>query len=128
MVSAMTSEAATTNVVDKSTNSRNVSNGASHGGLHVIIAGGGIGGLTAAIALRQRGHHVHVYEQSRFANEIGAAIHMTPNAMGVLKHIGIDPRDSGAVPLVQVRNNFKPVPTDKLIYDSQDIIRPIMIS
>ena len=71
-------------------------------GLKVIIAGAGIGGLAAAIALRQQGHHVDVYEQSRFANEIGAAIHMTPNAMGVLKHIGIDPRDAGAVPLLQV--------------------------
>ncbi|KAJ9635618.1 hypothetical protein H2204_005792 [Knufia peltigerae] len=70
-------------------------------GLHIIIAGAGIGGLAAAIALRQQGHHVKVYEQSRFANEIGAAIHVTPNAMGVLRHIGIDPRDSGAVPLVQ---------------------------
>ena len=72
-------------------------------GLKVIVAGAGIGGLAAAIALRQQGHHVDVYEQSRFANEIGAAIHMTPNAMGVLKHIGIDPRDAGAVPLLQVR-------------------------
>ncbi|CRG82905.1 hypothetical protein PISL3812_00252 [Talaromyces islandicus] len=79
------------------------SNGGKHGGLNIIIAGGGIGGLTAAIALRQRGHNVHIYEQSRFADEIGAAIHMTPNAMGVLKHIGIDPSESGAVPLLQSR-------------------------
>jgi 2-polyprenyl-6-methoxyphenol hydroxylase-like FAD-dependent oxidoreductase len=68
-------------------------------GLRIIIVGGGIGGLTAAIALRNQGHHVAVYEQSRFANEIGAAIHMTPNAMGALKYIGIDPRDAGAVKL-----------------------------
>jgi 2-polyprenyl-6-methoxyphenol hydroxylase-like FAD-dependent oxidoreductase len=71
--------------------------------LRVIIAGAGIGGLVAAIALRQQGHRVEVYEQSRFNNEIGAAIHITPNAMGALRYIGIDPRDSGAVPLVQVR-------------------------
>jgi hypothetical protein len=44
-----------------------------------------------------------MYEQSRFNNEVGAAIHITPNAMGALKHIGIDPRDGGAVPLMQVR-------------------------
>lgn len=80
-------------------------NGTSHTartGLNVLIAGAGIGGLAAAIALRQRGHHVEVFEQSSFANEIGAAIHLTPNTMGVLRHLGIDPRDSGAVPLLQV--------------------------
>lgn len=81
-------------------------NGTSHvarTGLNVLIVGAGIGGLAAAIALRQRGHHVEVFEQSSFANEIGAAIHLTPNAMGALRHLGIDPRDSGAVPLLQVR-------------------------
>jgi len=79
-----------------------VVNGTASKGLKVLIAGAGIGGLAAAIALRQQGHHVEVHEQSRFANEIGAAIHMTPNAMSALKYIGIDPRDSGAVPLTQV--------------------------
>lgn len=70
--------------------------------LDVLIVGGGIGGLTAGISLRQQGHNVEVYEQSRLANEIGAAIHMVPNAMGVLKQLGIDPTDSGAVPCRQV--------------------------
>jgi 2-polyprenyl-6-methoxyphenol hydroxylase-like FAD-dependent oxidoreductase len=72
-------------------------------GLRIIVVGAGIAGLAAAIALRQQGHHVEMYEQSRFNNEVGAAIHITPNAMGALKHIGIDPRDGGAVPLMQVR-------------------------
>ncbi|KPI36528.1 3-hydroxybenzoate 6-hydroxylase 1 [Cyphellophora attinorum] len=71
--------------------------------LRIIIAGAGIGGLVAAIALRKQGHRVEVFEQSRFNNEVGAAIHITPNAMGALSYIGIDPRDSGAVPLVQTR-------------------------
>ena len=43
-----------------------------------------------------------VFEQSRLANEIGAAIHMVPNAMGVLRQFGVDPKDSGAIPLIQV--------------------------
>ncbi len=77
-------------------------NGKVNQGLKVIIAGAGIGGLTAAIALRQQGHHVEVFEQSGLADETGAVVHITPNAMGVLKHIGIDPRDAGAVPLLQV--------------------------
>ena len=77
-------------------------NGVPHSGLRVIIAGGGLGGLTAAISLRQQGHHVQVFEQSRFANETGAAIHLTPNATGIMYHMGLDPRDGGAIPLIQV--------------------------
>lgn len=76
------------------------------GNLHVIVIGGGIAGLSAAVSLRQQGHKVDVYEQSLLSNEVGAAIHMTPNATGVLKQIGVDPEDSGAVHLVQVRVSF----------------------
>lgn len=79
-----------------------IADGTASKGLKVLVAGAGIGGLAAAIALRRQGHHVEIHEQSRFANEVGAAIHMTPNAMSALKYIGIDPRDSGAVPLIQV--------------------------
>ena len=73
------------------------------GGLRVSIVGGGIAGMSAAIALRKQGHSVHIYEQSRFANESGAAIHSTPNATGLLRYLDIDPEDTGAVPLAEVR-------------------------
>ncbi|KAK0933176.1 hypothetical protein LTR29_015252 [Friedmanniomyces endolithicus] len=69
--------------------------------LQVIVVGGGIASLVASITLRQQGHNVVIYEKSRFANETGAAIHCTPNATSALRHIGIDPRDGGAVPLVE---------------------------
>ncbi|KAJ9611856.1 hypothetical protein H2204_015133 [Knufia peltigerae] len=60
--------------------------------LEVIVIGAGIAGLTVGIALRKNGHHVKIYEQSRFAQELGAAVHVAPNAHGLLKKLGVDPQ------------------------------------
>ncbi|KAL4865541.1 hypothetical protein BDV12DRAFT_211035 [Aspergillus spectabilis] len=72
-------------------------------GLRILIAGAGIGGLSAAIALRQQGHRVELFERSGFANEIGAAIHLTPNANGALLRLGIDATTLGAVESEKLR-------------------------
>ncbi|KAL4892398.1 hypothetical protein BDV59DRAFT_193621 [Aspergillus ambiguus] len=68
-----------------------------HPGLRVLISGAGIGGLSAAIALRQQGHNVQLFERSRFANEIGAAIHLSPNTNACLLRLGIDASKFGGV-------------------------------
>ncbi|KAG7291214.1 hypothetical protein NEMBOFW57_001226 [Staphylotrichum longicolle] len=65
-------------------------------GLDVVVIGAGIGGLTAALYLRYQGHRVTVLEQSRFANEVGAALHLAPNANGLLRRIGIFAETVGA--------------------------------
>ncbi|KAL9624332.1 MAG: hypothetical protein Q9160_001579 [Pyrenula sp. 1 TL-2023] len=65
-------------------------------GLKVLISGAGIGGLTAAIALRQQGHDVHVFESSKLASEIGAAIFVPPNANGALRELGVRVEEAGA--------------------------------
>jgi salicylate hydroxylase len=63
------------------------------------IIGGGIGGLTAALALLQIGLDVRVYEQARTLSEIGAGIQLAPNATRILRRLGILP----AVEQVAVR-------------------------
>ncbi|KAK0127672.1 hypothetical protein ONS96_007191 [Cadophora gregata f. sp. sojae] len=64
--------------------------------LKVLIAGGGIGGLSAAIFLRHAGHTVEIFESSRFASETGAAIHIPSNVNGLLRRMGMIPEDNGA--------------------------------
>lgn len=56
----------------------------------IIIVGGGIGGLAAALALQQRGYSVRVYERAREMREIGAGVAIAPNARRALRSLGID--------------------------------------
>jgi 2-polyprenyl-6-methoxyphenol hydroxylase-like FAD-dependent oxidoreductase len=55
----------------------------------ILIVGGGIGGLCAALALRREGFEPEVFEQAPALLEVGAAIAVWPNAMRVLKKLGV---------------------------------------
>lgn len=59
---------------------------------HVLIAGAGIGGLTAALALIHHGFRVTVYEQTKEIREVGAGVLISPNGMQVLATLGISDR------------------------------------
>jgi salicylate hydroxylase len=56
---------------------------------HVLIAGAGIGGLSAALALLERGMKVSVFERVAELKEIGAGFHCTPNGTRVLQALGL---------------------------------------
>jgi 2-polyprenyl-6-methoxyphenol hydroxylase-like FAD-dependent oxidoreductase len=55
----------------------------------VLIAGGGIGGLAAALALVRQGFHVQVFEQAAEIGEIGAGIQLGPNAFAACDALGV---------------------------------------
>jgi salicylate hydroxylase len=54
-----------------------------------IIAGAGIGGLAAAIALLQAGFRVVIYEKANTLEEFGAGLQLTPNATRILSRLGV---------------------------------------
>src|SRR5271169_2842672 len=58
----------------------------------ISIIGGGIGGLSAALALQHFGHRVSVFEQARELREIGAGVAISPNAMHALNFLGVGER------------------------------------
>jgi salicylate hydroxylase len=57
--------------------------------LRVAIIGGGLGGLSAALALCAQGLHAQVYEQAHQLGEVGAGITLYPNGLRILERLGV---------------------------------------
>ncbi|MDP0927691.1 flavin-dependent oxidoreductase [Paracoccus onubensis] len=82
--------------------------------MKILIAGGGIGGLTLALMLHERGIDARIFEQSREIRELGVGINTLPHAIAELERLGLLP----ALDAVAVR-------TRRLIYKTgrgQDIV------
>ena len=58
---------------------------------HILVAGGGIGGLAAALALSRRGHRADVFEQAAAFAEIGAGVQLGPNVTRRLQQLDLGP-------------------------------------
>src|SRR5487761_124795 len=63
----------------------------------IIVAGAGIGGLTASLALAKQGFRVILLEKAERLEEAGAGLQLSPNASRVLIDVGLQPRLAGAV-------------------------------
>ncbi len=59
--------------------------------LHVLVIGCGMGGLSAAHCLGKAGHKVTLFESATAIGEVGAGIHLTPNASRLLRRWGAGP-------------------------------------
>ena len=75
--------------------------------LRVALVGGGLGGLTAALALNRQGFEVHIFEQAGKLRELGAGIGLSPNPLKVLRALGLEEevkRYGTAVEAITMRN------------------------
>jgi salicylate hydroxylase len=59
------------------------------GSRQIIVAGGGIAGLTAALAFVRRGFPVQLYERADRLEEVGAGLQLSPNAVHLLRELGV---------------------------------------
>jgi len=74
--------------------------------LNISILGGGIGGLSTAIALKQEGFDVSLYERQSTPSEIGAGIVCWPNASFILEKLGVLDEISNVSGSIKYMNRF----------------------
>src|SRR3954447_15793489 len=85
--------------------------------MRVLIAGGGIGGLTAAIALRHHGIEALVLEQAEVMLDIGAGIQIASNAAVVLRELGLEGRMQ-AVGVKPLSYDYRDLRTGQMLYNA----------
>jgi len=83
----------------------------------LAIVGAGLGGLAAASTLRRAGFDVQVYEQAKGFERIGAGIQMMPNAMQVLRKIGVEA-------LIRP-TSFQPFSHLNRVWDTGEVVREL---
>ena len=72
----------------------------------VVVIGGGIGGLTTALALLSRGIDVDVFEQAPRLGEVGAGIQISPNGTRVLLALGLE-QELRAIQVTPLRKEIR---------------------
>jgi salicylate hydroxylase len=85
--------------------------------MRVLVAGGGIGGLTTAIALRHHGIEALVLEQAAALNEIGAGIQIAANAALVFRELGLE-AGMRAVGVKPQSYDYRDLRSGKMLYQA----------
>ncbi|WER50595.1 alpha/beta hydrolase fold domain-containing protein [Cupriavidus sp. WKF15] len=83
--------------------------------MRVVIVGAGIGGLCAAISLRQRGIDVTVLEQAERLSEVGAGIQIASNGALLLRELGVE-EDLAAIATQPDAFDYRDLATGKRLY------------
>src|ERR1700689_3067386 len=97
---------------------------------HAEIAGAGIGGLTLAAALAQRGWSVRVHERARDLRAYGAGLQMADNAIRVAETIGAATRiyELGRRPIVREVRNGKNETISHSVYERSGLQKVVFIT
>src|SRR5258706_1731356 len=85
--------------------------------MRVLVAGGGIGGLTTAIALRHQGIDALVLEQAEVMAEIGAGIKLTSNRAIVVRELGLE-QAMRAVGVKPQSYDYRDLRTGRMLYQA----------
>ncbi|CAG9985307.1 unnamed protein product [Clonostachys byssicola] len=88
--------------------------------LSVGVVGGGIGGMSVAIALRRAGHEVTIYERSDYAGEVGASVSCAANGTRWLHEWNVDVAKGDPVVLKKLINRDWKTGEPVSVYDLAD--------
>ena len=83
--------------------------------MKIIVVGGGIGGLTTALALIHQGIDVIVLERARAMTEVGAGIQIAANGTIVLRRLGLEPA-LAEIATVPLRYDYRDLASGRLLY------------